>query len=625
MTGNRLRAGLVACLAVLMATSVSASAYTVYMGKNGTHDGVTDDNGCPLRVDGFAGGSCQIDASEESVQFNVWADTFFGDAGRAVADPVTSSQFQVERLCEGQTDDQGVEGWFRWGYDATTDGDSGSVRTWDLWTSIFGTTTHEVSIDGTDHVATDGNVSSEHISGTLSAGSTYAPRVDGRAEADTFAGGSYATSDSSGGGRGLFPTAFVLGFERTPLPEVSTNASAHGIWEDEPYEFSWNAQNQDNCVRSLLYRQDTPDEGTTDWQGFRANVTNDSLPDPRTEVTVSERIEDEGCTRLEWRSQNGNEEWSSIQGQAWACVDTVDPRAQTDLVCQEGSDGDPETDDGFQDGWCQAAVEVTYAARDATSGLDRLEGRLGSDTVCEESWNLSGSPPTGPTDNRTCTHLRETSTDALREVTAFGRDQALRTGDQQASFGVDRHEPVPEVLAECDDPGEGGWCTGNVTLTLAASDAHSGLAAMRCTLDGDAHTCGTSTVRAEGEHTAATEASDVAGWTASETATYRIDAAPPRCEASAPPVAVSNYTVEWTCTEEVSGFDGDLRLIERNPPLWSGGQEVCRTPVAGTGTLEGECQRPASQLPGRYCYQVVVEDVAGHEERTPGEACTVKG
>lgn len=152
-------------------------------------------------------------------------------------------------------------------------------------------------------------------------------------------------------------------------------------------------------------------------------------------------------------------------------------------------------------GWHVGDVTLTLAATDATSGV--------------VSTTVDSSPYSGPV---------TISTQGVSNHSYFSADNAGNAEVAQAlSLKIDSAPPLvtPTIAGPA---GNGGWYLGPVTLSLAASDATSGVASLL--LDGSPYS-GATTVADEGATTHLYQATDVAGNVASGSATIQIDFTPP--------------------------------------------------------------------------------------------------
>jgi hypothetical protein len=182
---------------------------------------------------------------------------------------------------------------------------------------------------------------------------------------------------------------------------------------------------------------------------------------------------------------------------------------------------------------------VTLAATDGFSGVSGIWYRVdgGAPQVYA---GLPFSP--GPSGRHT--------------ITAWTSDRAGNVGAKTAEVTVDSDAPV------VSDDAPSGWRSGDVTVTLTASDSYSGIAALDWAFSGASAGAGSSAsspakvaVTAEGTTTIEYSAIDTAGnRCTSETATVRIDKTAPTTTAThALGWSQSSVTVTLTPTDGVSG------------------------------------------------------------------------
>ena len=155
----------------------------------------------------------------------------------------------------------------------------------------------------------------------------------------------------------------------------------------------------------------------------------------------------------------------------------------------------PETPGGAN-GWHDRAVQVTLTARDGDgSGIAATEIRLGG------TWQ----PYTGPV----MLSADQAHAIAYRSSDAAGNDEA----DRLATVSVDASAPTTAAQVASTAPAGAGVHRAPVTVTLASSDAGSGVAATEYRLDGGAWQAygGPLTVSAAGGHLVEFRSRDRAG------------------------------------------------------------------------------------------------------------------
>jgi hypothetical protein len=148
---------------------------------------------------------------------------------------------------------------------------------------------------------------------------------------------------------------------------------------------------------------------------------------------------------------------------------------------------------------------------------------------------------------------------------------------------VDKTPPALYILPADD----GAWHRAPTPVQLIAQDDFSGVKSMRYSLDGGAATDirsgSTFAIPGEGAHNVTGTATDVAGNTASRTATVNVDAGPPTKPALSRPFSVTASTTpsfQWSAsTDSGSGLKGYVLAIKR-----SDGSLVVFQPVDATVT-----------------------------------------
>jgi hypothetical protein len=125
--------------------------------------------------------------------------------------------------------------------------------------------------------------------------------------------------------------------------------------------------------------------------------------------------------------------------------------------------------------------------------------------------------------------------------------------------------PLPPVITGqvvCDLWGNAGWCRGDETLELSASDPQGFAVTIDGDLNGVPFSCGASCNQplAEGVGTAQYRATSTSGRTASGSSTWKRDVTPPLINVVVPPIDgrngwhVSNVTLSATATDAISGL-----------------------------------------------------------------------
>jgi large repetitive protein len=182
-------------------------------------------------------------------------------------------------------------------------------------------------------------------------------------------------------------------------------------------------------------------------------------------------------------------------------------------------------------GWYQGNVTIQWTCGDALSRI--IAG------TCPANSTIAGEG-TGLTASASVNDLAANTTNAT----------------SAPAVKIDRTAPVTSASALPV------WNNNNVTVTLSASDALSGVAATHWSLDGGATQTETSVpVTTEGDHTLTFSSVDNAGNTeAPKTIHVRIDKTPPTISHTQSPSAnangwnSTNVTVTFTCADAVSGI-----------------------------------------------------------------------
>ena len=170
-------------------------------------------------------------------------------------------------------------------------------------------------------------------------------------------------------------------------------------------------------------------------------------------------------------------------------------------------------------GWWRSDVQVTLSASDGSGiGVATTQYRVDGG-----GWATYNTPFTVSGEGSHTVEYR--STDGL------GNQETIKT----LTVRIDTVPPMTTASATCSDPGNGGWCRGTATVSLAAVDATSGVGATSYRVDGGAwQVYGAAfTVAGDGIHTVEYRSTDVAG--NDETArslTVRVDTTPPTTAAT---------------------------------------------------------------------------------------------
>jgi hypothetical protein len=316
-------------------------------------------------------------------------------------------------------------------------------------------------------------------------------------------------------------------FDETP-PDNTTPAPPTE-WLTAPYEVQLSATDAGSGLDRLQWRIGTGAEHDA------ADGETVTVPGEGVKALWTRAIDRAG-NESEWRSD-------SVR------IDTVAPVDSTTVATT----------------WSRQPVTVTPAAADATSGVERLEWRLGDGPV------QTGSQVVLAGDGE---HTVRT-----RAVDVAGNASAWRTH----TVRVDSVTPTDATAAPA------GWQTAPLAVSVQGADEHSGIAEVRWQLDGGSQQTGASprvvTVAGDGEHTLRTRvvdrAGNVGGWTDHS---IRIDTTAPVNETPAADGAwrASDYAVV------LAGADGGSQLAEMQWRLDGGpehsGPSGSQATVSGTGT-----------------------------------------
>jgi uncharacterized protein YjbJ (UPF0337 family) len=252
-----------------------------------------------------------------------------------------------------------------------------------------------------------------------------------------------------------------------------------------------------------------------------------------TDVTVSFTCSDalsgiKSCTGTTTLASNG-----ANQSQVGTATDNADNTASATVgpvnidKLAPALSGTPTTSTNAA-GWYSGDVTIDWTCSDALSGIDG---------ACPANSTISGEG-TG------------------RTAAATVRDKADNT-TAASSPPVDIDKTAPTTTASA--PGD--WNNDDVTISLSADDALSGVKATHYRLDGDAQQTGTSlSISADGVHTLEFWSVDKAdNEEAAKTVQVKIDKTPPAINHSQSPAANANgwnntdVTVSFTCTDAQSG------------------------------------------------------------------------
>ncbi|WP_208297325.1 ThuA domain-containing protein [Actinophytocola oryzae] len=234
-------------------------------------------------------------------------------------------------------------------------------------------------------------------------------------------------------------------------------------------------------------------------------------------------------------------------------------------------------------GWYTGPVTVTLAGVDEESGVDRTEY-----TVDGGAWTAYTAP-------------FPVSGDAAHQVRFRSVDEAGNV-EEAKSLTVSVDATAPLTTAQFAPGNDNGWHAGAIPVTLAATDATSGVAGTEYSLDGGAWAPYTQAVdvTGDGTHTVAYRSTDKAGNVETEkAATVKIDG-------TKPTVLISGIS-----DRQVYGDSQDLRISWQAVDSTSGVRTL-------TGKLDGANFATGTLLPlytsslGTHSLTVTAVDNAGN-------------
>jgi large repetitive protein len=220
-----------------------------------------------------------------------------------------------------------------------------------------------------------------------------------------------------------------------------------------------------------------------------------------------------------------------------------------------------------QNGWYRTVVDTSANAADVTSGLASVQHQVNGG-----AWQNGASV--------------SVSTDGTHTVAFRATDNAGHVTTQSVTFSVDRTLPV--VTHSVPAPGgSNGWHIANVTASLSASDALSGLApgTLRYRINGGSWITGSSlSISTDGTHTVEAQAQDIAGNTRTISFTVRRDTTSPTLTTSAPGGWINaSGTASATASDATSGVASTHYRV--NGGAWQAGTSVSIA-TEGTHTVE---------------------------------------
>lgn len=194
--------------------------------------------------------------------------------------------------------------------------------------------------------------------------------------------------------------------------------------------------------------------------------------------------------------------------------------------------------------------------------------------------------------------------------------------------------PLPPTITGqviCDLWGDAGWCRGNATLELAASDPQRFDVTISGDLNGVPFTCGSScnVPLPEGTGTANYAALSTSGRSASGSSTWQRDGTPPVLNLILPPVDgrngwyVSEVDVSATATDAVSGLSSisgsmdesatwipfPIHFTDGVHPVFTNARDVAGNEVTVSEVIRVDTIAPVSQITSHLNGNVVQGDV----------------
>ena len=246
----------------------------------------------------------------------------------------------------------------------------------------------------------------------------------------------------------------------------------------------------------------------------------------------------------------------------------------------------PQTTDDYAGGsaWQTGDVSFSLTASDATSGVEST------------TWAVDGGAPQSGTDVTV-------TGDGEHTVTYASTDKA---GNAEAEHSVTVRIDATAPETTDDYAGGSAWQTGDVSFSLTASDATSGVESTTWAVDGGDPQSGTDvTVTGDGEHTVTYFSTDKAGNAEAEhSVTVRIDATAPATGDASDPVLAGDGDSGWRTTGQTVTLS----------PADSGGSGIAGTYY----TLDGEQHDYTEPFPvsgdGSHKITWWSEDAAGNAE-----------
>ncbi|MGD0610304.1 MAG: Ig-like domain-containing protein [Anaerolineales bacterium] len=225
-------------------------------------------------------------------------------------------------------------------------------------------------------------------------------------------------------------------------------------------------------------------------------------------------------------------------------------------------------------GWCRGSPALNLSANEPLSGY----------VITGIESGTHGMLCSGSSSSLNCSWPFPEGTNSLNfwADSSYGDTSAMAS----AVMNVDTQPPTLSISQTGGTTGQNGWYTaGPVNLAASAGDSGSGLAGVSVRLDGGGWQPGTSLqVTADGAHTVDFRADDVAGNSAVQSASVKLDSQPPMLTLSIPPAdgahgwfKTSPVVANASATDATSGLAGS--------PSINGGGPSFTTSADGTYTL----------------------------------------
>ncbi len=228
-------------------------------------------------------------------------------------------------------------------------------------------------------------------------------------------------------------------------------------------------------------------------------------------------------------------------------------------------------------GWCRGQVTVNFSANEPVAGkvITFIEGTPG--TLCDPADAASVSC------NRVDSTQGNTSYNFWAHTT-YGDTSAQGT----ATYKIDSANPTLSMGVPAAT-GANGWYVAPVNVTVSGTDATSGMSAAQIQVDGGAWATGSTTISADGTHTATFRTTDVAGNTNSNSTTIKVDQTDPTLSLNKIGTAglagwyVSDISISPNASDATSGLASAQSRVDGG--AWGAGQSIT---VDGTHSADAQ-------------------------------------